>query len=98
MVTLGSSHVVLSLALVGLEIYTLIPGSSTDAPSLQVSFHRAQLRVFNFIFTLFYLTKFAQFTHAIASAGCLWSELCVKEYVIEERTGDIDVLLAVHDK
>ena len=38
MVTLGSSHVLLSLALVGLEIYTLIAGNSAEAPLLQVSF------------------------------------------------------------
>ena len=47
MVTIGSSHVVLSLALVGLELYTLIPGSSTDVPSLQVSFS-TRIQLWNF--------------------------------------------------
>ena len=102
MVTLGSSHVLLSLALVGLEIYTLIPGNSTEAPLLQVSFstcpHLCAFMLTYSFFTIFFMNKLAQFTPALSDPGCLWSELCVKEFGCEEHTGDTSAILTVHDK
>ena len=101
MVQVGSSHVVLSLALVGLEIYTLIPGNSTEAPLLQVSFptcpHLCAFML-TYSFTIFFMTKLAQFTYAISNSGCLWSELYAKEFGCEEQTGDTNAILTVHDK
>ncbi len=99
MVTIGCSHIVLSLALVGLEIYTLIAGSCTDVPSLQVRFS-TRIQLWN-LRALFYVLSqhfFAQFTHAIPSIGCLWSDLCVKDLFYEASTSDTNALLTVHDK
>ena len=79
MVTVGSSHVVLSLALVGLEIYTLIPGSSTEAPLLQVSFSNClQLCAFmlTYSFTIFHAKIGAVYTRHVESWVSMVRAMC----------------------